>query len=213
MRDRFAALYTAALADVLDDHGLRRQTLPPEIRPLVPGMRVVGQAFTVAGEPSAQADWDATIRKTLAMLGSVPGGHVAVYATGSRPLGALRRALGGLARLARRRRLRDRRRLPRHAVHRRGGLPGLHPLRHARGLDLALGGDRDAGADRDRRRADRARATGWSATRTASSSFRRTSRRAVLEEAERKAATENEIRAAVRAGTSPLEAFERYGTF
>ena len=35
----------------------------------------------------------------------------------------------------------------------------------------------------------------------------------VLEEAERKAATENEIRAAVRAGTSPLEAFERYGTF
>ena len=73
MRDRFAALYTAALADVLDDRGLRGQTLPPEIRPLAPGMRVVGQAFTVAGEPSAQADWDATIRKTLAMLGSVPG--------------------------------------------------------------------------------------------------------------------------------------------
>ena len=72
MRDRFAALYTAALADVLDDHGLRSQTLPPEIRALVPGTRVVGPAFTVAGEPSAQADWDATIRKTLAMLGSVP---------------------------------------------------------------------------------------------------------------------------------------------
>ena len=72
MRDRFAALYTGVLADVLDDLGLRRQTLPPEIRPLAPGMRVVGQAFTVAGAPSEQEDWDATIRKTLAMLGDVP---------------------------------------------------------------------------------------------------------------------------------------------
>ncbi len=35
----------------------------------------------------------------------------------------------------------------------------------------------------------------------------------VLVEAEEKAATESEIRAAVRAGTSPLEAYERYGTF
>jgi regulator of RNase E activity RraA len=35
----------------------------------------------------------------------------------------------------------------------------------------------------------------------------------VLREAEAKAATESEIRRAVRAGTSPLEAYERYGTF
>jgi 4-hydroxy-4-methyl-2-oxoglutarate aldolase len=35
----------------------------------------------------------------------------------------------------------------------------------------------------------------------------------VLAEAERKAATENEIRAAVREGTPPLEAYERFGTF
>ena len=35
----------------------------------------------------------------------------------------------------------------------------------------------------------------------------------VLEEAEDKAATESEIRAAVRDGASPLEAYERYGTF
>ena len=35
----------------------------------------------------------------------------------------------------------------------------------------------------------------------------------ILGEAEQKVATENEIRAAVRAGTLPLEAYERYGTF
>ena len=35
----------------------------------------------------------------------------------------------------------------------------------------------------------------------------------VIAEAEGKAGTENEIRTAVRAGTTPLEAYERYGTF
>jgi regulator of RNase E activity RraA len=79
MRDRFAAVPTAALVDVLDERGLREQTLPPSIRPLARGMRLAGRAFTVEGAPSAHADWDAAIRKTLAMLGEVPSGHVAVY--------------------------------------------------------------------------------------------------------------------------------------
>ena len=35
----------------------------------------------------------------------------------------------------------------------------------------------------------------------------------VIAEAEGKAATENAIRTAVRAGTTPLDAYERYGTF
>jgi 4-hydroxy-4-methyl-2-oxoglutarate aldolase len=35
----------------------------------------------------------------------------------------------------------------------------------------------------------------------------------VLAEAEAKAATESEIRAAVRAGMTPLDAYDRYGTF
>jgi 4-hydroxy-4-methyl-2-oxoglutarate aldolase len=80
VRDRFTRIYTAALTDVLDDRGLRRQTLPSSIRPLAPGTRVAGQAFTVEGTPTDVQDWDAGIRKTLAMLGSVPSGHVAVYA-------------------------------------------------------------------------------------------------------------------------------------
>ncbi len=36
---------------------------------------------------------------------------------------------------------------------------------------------------------------------------------AVLSEAEEKVSTENEIRDAVRGGTLPLDAYERYGTF
>ena len=80
MRDRFSRIYTAALTDVLDAKGLRSQTLPVEIRPLVAGTRIAGQAFTVEGHPTDVHDWDAGIRKTLAMLGSVPSGHVAVYA-------------------------------------------------------------------------------------------------------------------------------------
>lgn len=79
MHERFAAIYTAALADVLDDRGLREQVLPPEIRGLAPGTRLAGQAFTVEGRPADHGDWDGSIRKTLAMLGSVPAGHVAVY--------------------------------------------------------------------------------------------------------------------------------------
>jgi 4-hydroxy-4-methyl-2-oxoglutarate aldolase len=35
----------------------------------------------------------------------------------------------------------------------------------------------------------------------------------ILAEAEEKVATESEIREAVRGGTLPLEAYERYGTF
>ena len=79
MRERFDAVYTAALADILDERGLREQVLPATIRPLAPGTRLAGRAFTVLGDAAEQADWDASIRRTLAMLGSVPAGQVAVY--------------------------------------------------------------------------------------------------------------------------------------
>ena len=79
MRERFAAVPTAALVDVMDDRGLREQTLPPSLRALSPGMRLAGRAFTVEGTESAHDDWARAIRKTLGMLGEVPAGHVAVY--------------------------------------------------------------------------------------------------------------------------------------
>jgi regulator of RNase E activity RraA len=79
MRDRFSRIYTAALADILDGLGHRYQVLPVDLRPLAPATRLAGPAFTVEGRPADQDDWDASVRRTLAMLGSVPAGHVAVY--------------------------------------------------------------------------------------------------------------------------------------
>jgi regulator of RNase E activity RraA len=81
---RFLAVYTGALTDVLDRRGLLHQTLPPELFALEQGTRLAGPAFTVEGRPHPGHDYDASIRRILAMLGEVPSGHVAVYQTGDR---------------------------------------------------------------------------------------------------------------------------------
>ena len=80
MRDRFLAVYTAVLADILDARGLHDQTLPPSIRPLEPGSRLAGPAYTIKGRPAETSDYEATLRSVLGVLGSVPEEHVAVYA-------------------------------------------------------------------------------------------------------------------------------------
>ena len=72
VRERFLGIYTAALADILDARGLRHQTLPTRIRPLAPGTKLAGQAFTVSGRPSDAPEYDQALRKVLAMLGEVP---------------------------------------------------------------------------------------------------------------------------------------------
>jgi regulator of RNase E activity RraA len=82
--ERFHALYTGALTDVLDRRGFVRQTLPPGLAPLEPGTRLAGPAFTVEGRPHPDHDYDTSIRKILAMLGDVPAGHIAVYQTNDR---------------------------------------------------------------------------------------------------------------------------------
>src|SRR5947209_18823658 len=93
LAERCNALYTAAIADILDRRGLTAQTLPPELAPLRHGMRLAGPAYPIKGRPAPGSDYDASLRKVLEMLGSVPAGHVSVYETGgdSEParLGAL----------------------------------------------------------------------------------------------------------------------------
>ncbi len=212
MRERFASLYTAALADVLDERGYREQTLPPELRPIAPGMRLAGQAFTVLGRPRAQEDWDATIRKTLAMLGSVPTGHVAVYATGHDrsahfgELSAVSLASRGVAGCVLDGGCRDTRFIAEEGfpVFARYVTPEDSTWRWevtATEEPIEIGGVRIHPGDWVVGDEDGVVVVPHAIAAD------------VLEAAERKVGTENEVRAAVRAGVSPLEAFERHGTF
>jgi regulator of RNase E activity RraA len=212
VRERFLSVYTAALADILDERGLRHQVLPPDLRPLEPGTRVAGPAFTVEGRPAEQDDWDASIRKTLAMLGSVPAGHVAVYqcnherAAHFGELSATSLLARGVAGCVIDGGCRDTRFIA------DTGFPVF--CRHvtpedctwrwsvtATQVPVTLGnvvvepGDWVVGDD-----------DGVVVVPAAIAAE-------VLAEAEAKAQTENAIRAAVREGATPLEAYERYGTF
>ena len=79
---RFARIYTAAITDVMDEMGLRRQTLPSAIQPLASGMRTAGYAFTARGRPhrGSPRERDQTLKRFLAMLGAAPADSVLVLA-------------------------------------------------------------------------------------------------------------------------------------
>ena len=212
LADRFRAVYTAALADVLDARGRHFQTLPPEVRPLERGMRVAGPAYTVEGRPAPQGDHDTANRKVLAMLGEVPTVAVAVYqchhgssahlgelsVTSLKARGCAGAVLDGGCRdvdfiLREGFPVFCRHVTPEDSTWRWelsatqepveiGGVP-IHP------------GDWVVGDDDGLVVVPRAEAED------------------VLAEADAKAATESEIRVAVRQGMPPLEAYETYGTF
>lgn len=215
VQQRFAAIYTAALADILDAREFHAQTLPPSIRPLEPGARLAGPAYTVKGAPAANSDagsYDRAVRKVLEMLGDVPFGHVAVYACDhdvSAHLGELSvTSLGtrGVAGCVLDGGCRDVRfiRDEGFPVFCRFVTPEDSTWRwelEATQVPVTIGqvriepGDWVVGDDDGIVVVPQAIAED------------------VLAEAERKAATESEIRAAVRDGMLPLEAYERYGTF
>ena len=79
---RFARIYTAAITDVMDEMGLRRQTLPSAIQPLAGSMRAAGYAFTARGRPHSGSprERDQTLKRFLAMLGAAPTDSVLVLA-------------------------------------------------------------------------------------------------------------------------------------
>jgi regulator of RNase E activity RraA len=212
VRARFEAIYTAALADILDARGLRSQTLPPAIRALAPGTRVAGPAFTVSGRPAETSDYDAALRKVLAMLGDVPAGSVAVYACEQ----AISAHLGELSVTSLKTRgvagcvldggCRDVRFIldegfpvfcshvtPEDSTWRWELVSTQAPV--TIGAVRVAPGDWVVGDD------DGVVVVPQSIAES------------VLAEAEQKAATESEIRVAVRQGMPPLEAYERYGTF
>ncbi len=212
MRERFLRIYTAALADILDAHGLHEQTLPPSIRPLRPGTRLAGPAFTVSGRPARPKSYDSALRKVLAMLGDIPAGCVAVYAcaqdraahlgelsvTSLNARGVAGCVLDGGCRDVRFVLEED---FPVFCGHITPEDSTWRWELDATQVPITVGtvriepGDWVVGDDDGVVVVPHALAE------------------SIVAEAEEKAATESEIRIAVRDGTSPLEAYERYGTF
>jgi 4-hydroxy-4-methyl-2-oxoglutarate aldolase len=212
---RFSAIYTAALADILDARGLHEQTLPPSIRPLERGLRLAGPAYTVQGAPATNPDaaaYDRALRKVLMMLGDVPTGHVAVYAcaqdvsahlgelsvTSLKARGAAGCVLDGGCRdvsfiLEEGFPVFCRYVTPEDSTWRWELQETQVPV--TIGRVLVSPGDWVVGDD-----------DGVVVVPSGIAAE-------VLAEAEQKAATESEIRTSVRDGMPPLEAYERYGTF
>ena len=209
---RFAALYTAAIADVLDELGLLRQTLPPELVPLASGMRLAGPAFAVEGRPDADLEYDASIRKILTALGEVPAHHVAVYATNDRSsaqfgeLSAVSLQTRGCAGVVVDGGCRDVDFIVREAfpvfarfTTPQDSVPRWELLEW--GHSVTIGEVRVATGDYVVADADGIVVIPESL------------RDEVLRRGEEVVGTENHIRTAVREGMTPLEAYERYGKF
>jgi 4-hydroxy-4-methyl-2-oxoglutarate aldolase len=211
---RFSSLYTGALTDVLDRHGHLQQTLAHELAPLREGMRVAGPVYPVLGHPHPDHDYDTSIRLVLEMLGAVPAGHVAVYQTNDRAsahlgeLSVTSLASRGCAGAVLDGGVRDaeyilREDFPVFAryVTPQDCVPRWELLAHGAEVTIVIGGVRVAWGDWIVGDRDGLVVVPGGAVED------------ILAEAEKKVATEDEIRKSVRGGTLPLEAYERYGTF
>jgi 4-hydroxy-4-methyl-2-oxoglutarate aldolase len=209
---RCAKLYTGALTDVLDERGYLNQTLPPEILPLREGMRLAGPAWTVEGHQRARADFDTSMRATLTMLGEVPKDHVIIYQTNDR----VASHLGELSVIALKQR----------------GCRGAVIDGGTRDVEYILREDFPVFT---RYKTPQDSVPRWSVTawgqavtigdvRVSSGDFvvadldgivviPQQLVESVVEEAERVVGVENSVRAAVRDGMLPLDAYEQFGAF
>lgn len=77
---RYEALFTGVINDVLREHHLLYQALPPSIMPLERDMRVAGIAFTVKGMKSLTVEGE--MEQRAAMLEALHPGSVVVWDTG-----------------------------------------------------------------------------------------------------------------------------------
>jgi 4-hydroxy-4-methyl-2-oxoglutarate aldolase len=210
---RFSAVYTGALTDVLDRHGHLQQTLPAEIVPLRPGMRLAGPVYPVLGRPHPGHGYDRSIRLVLEMLGSIPPDHVAVYQCNDRAsahlgeLSVTSLASRGCAGAVLDGGARDidyilREDFPVFSryVTPQDCVPRWELLAHG-DVSIIIGGVHVVPGD-------------WVVgDRDGLVVVPGDLVHEILTAAEEKVATENEIRDAVRQGVLPLDAYQRYGTF
>jgi regulator of RNase E activity RraA len=89
LSERFAAIYTGALTDILFAMGYGAQTLPHAIKPVDKGDRIAAPAFTAEWTPYLSGQKD----RAWEMLKAVPSGHALIAATHIRE----RASLGDLA--------------------------------------------------------------------------------------------------------------------
>jgi regulator of RNase E activity RraA len=75
---RLRRCYSGAVHDVLRSMGCERIVLPPAIKPIAPGMRLAGPAWTVAGHIDRTKSRDETLLAWCTLLAQAPRGHVVV---------------------------------------------------------------------------------------------------------------------------------------
>ena len=75
---RLEACYTGIVHDVMRAAGMRDFTLPSSLRPLIPGRKICGPAFTVNGRVRPNADAHETLLAWTGFLSRAKPGHIAV---------------------------------------------------------------------------------------------------------------------------------------
>lgn len=73
---RLKQCYTGILYDIMRDMGLKNFNLPPEIRPILPDLRLAGPVFTVNGKVDENADPHETLLAWTGLLSAAKAGHV-----------------------------------------------------------------------------------------------------------------------------------------
>jgi regulator of RNase E activity RraA len=79
--ERYEALYTGVVADVLDDYGYEDQTLGHRIEPLDRDMRAAGIAYPAVGRANRSVDPDRQVRRFLRMVDEAPEDSMLVMNT------------------------------------------------------------------------------------------------------------------------------------
>ncbi|MFI4926574.1 MAG: RraA family protein [Burkholderiales bacterium] len=74
--ERLGRCYTGVVHDVMRAMGLRDFTLPTELRPLFPELRLAGPAFTIDGRVDPRADAHETLLAWTGLLSQAKPGHI-----------------------------------------------------------------------------------------------------------------------------------------
>ncbi|WP_332685141.1 RraA family protein [Bosea sp. (in: a-proteobacteria)] len=75
LTERLERCYTGIIHDVLREMGLKDFTLPPELRPLLPGTKLAGPAFTIEGK-TGEFDAHETLLAWTGLLSRAKPGYV-----------------------------------------------------------------------------------------------------------------------------------------